>query len=261
MTCITYRDIYLSESDLLFLNARGAMFSEETIKSILTLWNNFLFRKSFFDFFNKMQLDGIEAARTFWDSNPHKDIFPHNASDIFEKMSNFYIDLGLVSKKKYDELLNEHEKLQFVNTVLRETIMRLQVNIFVESGERVWEAWKCFNDIQRAMNPEIAKNFSNIFMQSSVRFYGGEAARPSNTIENRHEIRHTCNFPVEFVLNDAADKTLKGVILNRSDSGLCINSSIPLTKGQKIIIKGSIPMQHPAFTVQWSSALMTGLAA
>jgi len=235
--------------------------SEEMNQSILNLCNIFLFRKSFFDFFNKMQLDGIEAARKFWDSHPYKDSLPPNASDIFEKMIDFYIDLSLVPKKKYDELLKEQEKLQFVNTFFRETIMRLQLNIFVESGERAWEAWKCFNGIQMAMNMEIAKNFSNLFSQSSTRFYRMDAERPLNTVENRHEIRHTCDFPVEFVLNDAADKIVKGIILNRSDSGLCINSSIPLAKGQKIIIKGSIPMPHQAFTVQWSSALMTGLAA
>jgi PAS domain S-box-containing protein len=77
----------------------------------------------------------------------------------------------------------------------------------------------------------------------------------------RQETRHNCYFPVEFALKDAVDKTVKAVVLNFSDSGLCINSSIPLNRGQKIIMKGSIPTRHHVFTVQWSSALMAGLFA
>lgn len=78
----------------------------------------------------------------------------------------------------------------------------------------------------------------------------------------RQEIRHNCYFPVEFSLKDAVDKTVKeAVVMNFSDSGLCIKSSIPLNRGQKIIMKGSIPTPHHVFTVQWSSALMAGLLA
>ena len=237
------------------------MFSEEIDKSILNLYNNFLFRKCFFDFFQKMQLEGIEAARKFWDSYPYKNIFPPNSSDIFEKMIDFYIDLSNIPKEQYDELLKEHEKLQFVNTFLRETFSQLVLKIYVESGERLREAWKNAIDSQIEMNNEIAKNFFELFNQSSNCFYGKEAVRPSNIIQRRHERRHKCDFPVEFVLNDAPDKTVKGVILNLSDFGLSINSSIPLTEGQEIFIKESIPMQHQAFTVQWCNDLIAGLSA
>jgi hypothetical protein len=237
------------------------MFNEEIDKSILNLYNNFLFRKSFFDFFQKMQLEGIEAARKFWDSHPYKNIFPSNASDIFEKMIDFYIDLSNVPKEQYDELLKEHEKLQFVNTFLRETFTQLVLKIYVESGERLREAWRNAIDRQIEMNKEIAKNFFELFSQGSTCFYGKEAEKPFYTIQRCGEIRHECDLPVEFVLNDAADKTVKGVILNFSDFGLCIDSSIPLTIGQEIIIKESIPMRYQAFIVRWSNALMTGLSA
>jgi hypothetical protein len=247
--------------DLFLLNALRAMFDEEVVKSILNLYNNFLFRKSVIDFFKKMQLDGIEAARKFWDSSPYKNIFPPNASDLFEKMIGFYIDLSLLPKKKYDELLKEREKLQFVNTLLRETFLQLHLKIYVEGGERVREEWKNVIDRQIEMNREIAKNFFELFSQGGTFFYGKEAEKPFHAIQRCGEIRHKCDLPVEFVLNDGADQTGKGVILNFSDSGLCINSSIPLNRGQRILIKGTLPTRHQEFTVRWNNALMAGLSA
>ena len=66
--------------------------------------------------------------------------------------------------------------------------------------------------------------------------------------------------PVEFNLQDADDKIVKGVILNIGDSGLCINSAIPLNKGQEITIKSFLPIRHQTFTVQWTNASLSGLA-
>ncbi len=57
-----------------------------------------------------MQLDGIEAARNFWDSYPYKNIYPPNASDIFEKMIDFYIDLSHVPKEQYDALITRSSR-------------------------------------------------------------------------------------------------------------------------------------------------------
>ena len=100
------------------------------------------------------------------------------------------------------------------------------------------------------MNKEIAKNFFELFGESGSFFSEKEVEKPLKTTGSRQEIRHKWDVPVEFVLNNGADKIVKGVILNLSDSGLCINSSIPLTIGQEIIIKESVPMRHQAFTVQ-----------
>jgi hypothetical protein len=260
LTFITHCVIYY-KFDLFLLSALRAMFDEETVKSILNLYNNFLFRISFIEFFQKMQLDGIESARKFWDSSSCKNIFPPNASDMFEIMIDFYIDLNFVPKKKYDELIKEHEKLQLVNTFLSETFMQLQLKILTESEEKVREAWKNAIDRQIEMNKDIAKNFFELFSQSGTFFYEKEAERPLTTTERCDEIRHKCDVPVEFVVNDGADQTVKGVILNFSDSGLCINSSIPLNRGQRIIIKGTIPTRHQEFTVRWNNALMAGLSA
>jgi hypothetical protein len=245
----------------LYLNAPGVMFNEELFKSLISLFNDFLFRKSFFDFFQEMQREGIEAARRFWHSYPYKNIFSPDALDMYEKMIDFYISLGLAPKAKYDEVFEEYEKLHYQNTFLRETIMQLQMKMFAEGGEKVREAWKSIIDKQIEMNKEIAKNFFEFFRQESTSFYGKRTEEPFNTIETRRETRYKSVSPVEFVLGDAADKAVKGVILNISDSGLCINSSIPLNRGQEIIIKSSLPARHKTYTVRWNNASMTGLSS
>jgi len=237
------------------------MSNEELFKSIMSLFNDFLFRKGFFDFFKIMQREGIEAARKFWHSYPYKNVFIPNALDMYEKMIDFYMSIGLAPKAKYDEVSKEHEKLHYENTFLRETIQQLQLKMFVEGGEKVREAWKSTIDKQIEMNQEIAKNFFELFSQWSTSFYGKRTEEPFNTIETRRETRYKFVSPVEFVLSDAADKTVKCVILNISDSGLCIKSSIPLKRGQEIIIKSSLPMRHKTYTAQWNNASMTGLSS
>lgn len=237
------------------------MFNEELLKSIMSLFNDFLFRKGFFDFFQKMQHEGIKAARRFWRSYPYKNVFFPNAMDMYEKMIDFYISLGLVPKAKYDKLLEEHEKLHYQNTFLRETIMQLQLKIFAESGEKVREAWESIIDKQIERNKEIAKNFFEFLRQGSTALYGKRSEEPFNTVEARSEIRYEFVSPVDFVLSDAADKTVKGVILNISDSGLRIKSSITLKSEQKIIIKSSLPIRHKTYTARWSNASMTGLSS
>jgi hypothetical protein len=159
------------------------MFDEELFTFIMSLFNNFLFRKGFFDFFQKMQREGIEAARRFWDSYPYKNLFFPNALDVYEKMIDFYMSLGLAPRTKYDEAFKEHEKLQYQNTFLRETIMQLQLKMFAEVGEKVREEWKSIIDKQIEMDEEIAKNFFEFFRQGSSSFYVKRTEEPFNAIE------------------------------------------------------------------------------
>lgn len=141
------------------------MFNEEMVKNMLELYTDPLFKKGFFDFFQKMQQEGIEAARRFWGLYPNKgSLFP-DASEIYEKMIDFYIILGFVPKMKYDEMVKENEKLKYENTFLRDTIRQLQLNIFKEGGEKVQETWKTIIDKQMEMNKEMAKNFFELFRQ------------------------------------------------------------------------------------------------
>ena len=237
------------------------MFNEEIDKSILTLFNNFLFRKCLFDIFQKKQLEGIEAARKFWDAHPCKDFFPADICDVFEKVIDFYADLSLMPKKQYDKLVQENEKLLEVNNFLRDTFSQLALKIYEESGERLREAWENTVDRQIEMNGKIAKYFFELFGGSGSSLSGKETEKPLNITWKRREIRHKSELPVELVLNNGTDKIVKGVVLNYSESGLCINSSIPLNMGQKVVIKGSISTPHEAFTVRWSNAFIAGLSA
>jgi hypothetical protein len=237
------------------------MYNEELLKSMMNLFNDFLFRKGFCDFYQKMQREGLEAARMFWRSYPYKNVFCPNALDIYEKMVDFYNSLGLAPKAKYVEAFEEHEKLHHQNTFLRETMMRLQLKMFAEGGEEVREAWESMIDKQSEVNKEIPKSFSEFFSQVSTSFDGRRTEGPFNSVETRRETRYKFESPVEFVLSDAADKTVKGVILNISNSGLCIKSYIPLKVEQKIIIKSPLPILHETYTARWYNASMAGLSS
>jgi hypothetical protein len=129
---------------------------------MMDLFTNFLFKKGFFDFFLKMQQEGIESARRFWGTYAGKDLFP-NAVDIFERMVDFYIGLGLVPSAKYDEALKENKSLNEENKFLKDMIRELQMNLFTEGGEKVQQIWHISIDKQLEMNKEIGKNFFELF--------------------------------------------------------------------------------------------------
>ena len=135
------------------------------MKNILQLYSNPLFQKGFFDFFQKMQQEGIEAAKKFWNLSPEKNSLFPNTLEIYEKLIDFYIVLGFVPKSKYEEVLKENEKLKYENLFLRDTIKQLQFKVFTEGGEKVQEVWKDIVDKQMELNKDIAKNFFELFRQ------------------------------------------------------------------------------------------------
>jgi hypothetical protein len=139
-------------------------FSQDPTKNMMRLLEDPLFRKAFFDFFLKMQEQGIASAKKFWGGYIDKDLFP-NAPDIFEKMVDFYIVLGLVPRMKYDGVLKENENLKEENTFLRDIIRELRVNLFREGGKKAQEAWGTIIDKQLELHKEIAKNFFELFRQ------------------------------------------------------------------------------------------------
>jgi len=138
------------------------MFSNECSIKMLDLFTNPLFKKGFFDFFLKMQQEGIEAARKFWGSYADKNRFP-DAIDMYERLVDFYIILGFVPRTKYDEALKENKSLKEENKFLRDTIRELQLSLFSEGGERVQQIWHGIIDKQLEANREIAKNFFDLF--------------------------------------------------------------------------------------------------
>lgn len=140
------------------------MFNDEMTNKMMDLFANPLFKKGFFDFFLKMQQEGIEAARKFWTTNANKNLFP-DAIDMYERMADFYIILGFVPRTKYDEVLNENKGLKEENKFLKDTIRELQLSLFTEGGEKVQQIWQSSIDKQLEMNKDISKNFFELFRQ------------------------------------------------------------------------------------------------
>ncbi len=134
------------------------MCSEETFRKTAELFSNPLFKKSFFDFFLKMQAEGIEAARRFWKMNPASENFPFGV-EMFEKMADFYIILGFVPGYKHEETVKEKERLRKENEFLRETMKQLQMNIFSEAGDRMQGVWESIISKQFEMNKDMSRNF------------------------------------------------------------------------------------------------------
>jgi len=134
---------------------------EDMIKNMLDLFTNPLFKIGFSEYFLKMQQDGIEAAKKFWNLSPYSKAFPYS-QDIYERIVDFYIVLGFVPRLKYDEVLKENEDLKAENQFLKNMIKDLQLNIFTEGGEKAQQLWHGIIDKQMAMKSEIANNFYEI---------------------------------------------------------------------------------------------------
>ena len=144
------------------------MFNDDCTTRMMGLFANPLFKIGFFDFFLKMQQEGIEAARKFWGTYSEKNnLFP-DALEMYERMIDFYIILGFVPRVKYDEILGENKSLKQENKFLRDTLRELQFNLFTEGGEKVQQIWHSSIDKQLEMNKEIAKNFFELFRQLKV---------------------------------------------------------------------------------------------
>ena len=136
--------------------------NEETLSNLTNLLSNPLFKMNFFEFYTKMQKEGIDAAKTFWNMNAGNSKF-FNAPEVFEKMVDFYIILGFVPSYKYDKVLRENERLRDENKLLKNAMQDLQLNVFKEGGEKAQQAWTDVIDKQFEMNRDIAKNFFDVF--------------------------------------------------------------------------------------------------
>ncbi len=144
------------------------MFNDDYKTKMNDLFTNPLFKIGFFDFFLKMQQEGIDAARKYWMAYSEKNgLFP-NVLDTYERMADFYIILGFVPRTKYDQVLSENKSLKDENKFLRDTIRELQINLFTEGGETAQQIWHKSIDKQLEVNKEIAKNFFELFRMLKV---------------------------------------------------------------------------------------------
>jgi len=144
------------------------MTSDDCNSKMNDMFTNPLFKMGFFDFFLKMQQEGIDAARKYWIKYAQENSFFPGTMDTYERMADFYIILGLVPKMKYDQVLSENKSLKEENKFLRDTIMELQLNLFAEGGEAAQRIWHKSIDKQLEVNKEISKNFFELFRMLKV---------------------------------------------------------------------------------------------
>ncbi len=144
------------------------MSKEDVTKQMMDLFTNPLFKMGFFDYFLKMQQDGIEAARKIWSSAAEKNIPVPNAAEMYEQMIDFFIILGFVPRIKYEEAVKETKNLKEENQFLRDAMRELQSNLFKEWGERGQQIWDSAIDRQLEVHREIAKSFFEMFRQLKV---------------------------------------------------------------------------------------------
>ncbi len=144
------------------------MLKDECNSEINDLFMNPLFKIGFFDFFVKMQQEGIEAARKYWMSYAQKNSLFPNVLDTYERMADFYIILGFVPRSRYEQVVSENKSLKDENKFLRDAMKELQLNLFTEGGEAAQNIWHKSIDKQLEVNKEIAKNFFELFRMLKV---------------------------------------------------------------------------------------------
>jgi len=141
------------------------MNNKDFTKFLLGLYENPSFRKGFSDFFVNMQQDGIEKAKEFWNIYPEKDKFSFEAPEVFEQMIEFYSEMGFVSRKKYDAVLSENQKIKKENDFLKRTIKEVNLKAFTEEGKKIQDSWKDIVEKQMETSKEMSESFFKIFKQ------------------------------------------------------------------------------------------------
>lgn len=144
------------------------MLKEECRTQMEDLFTNPLFKTGFFDFFVKMQQEGIESARKYWGTYMEKNSLYPNSLDMYERMADFYIIFGFVPKIRFDQVLSENKRLKEQNEFLMDTLRDLQHSLFSEGGKKAQDIWQKSIDKQLEINKEIAKTSFDLFRMLKV---------------------------------------------------------------------------------------------
>jgi len=155
----------IQQSAITIAGSRVVSQSEEFMKSLLDFYRNPLFKRGFPEFFLRVQQEGIEAAKQFWDISPlRRSLFP-DTSEIFEKMLDFYLNLGFVPFTKYEEVMKENRRLKNENEqlgkqirFLKDIIKDLNKRVFTEGGKAMQEVWETSIEKHIEMSREIANS-------------------------------------------------------------------------------------------------------
>jgi regulator of replication initiation timing len=138
--------------------------NEDLARNMMDLFTNPLFRTGFAEFAQKAQQDGIEAAKKFWGLSDYGRAFPYS-EEIYERLADFYRILGFVPSTKFNDVMEENNKLKAENQLLRNMIRDLQLNLFTEGGEKAQQLWRDIIDKQFKMNTEVASTFLEAIRQ------------------------------------------------------------------------------------------------
>jgi hypothetical protein len=140
------------------------MYTPEQARIMMELFANPMFQQGAGDFFSKMQLEGMEAAKKYWSTSPYASALP-DVQQMIERMAEFYSAMGFVPLAKYEMVLKENETLKSENKLLRETISELQKSFLAEGGVKAQQAWQGVIDKQLELNREATKSFIDVLKQ------------------------------------------------------------------------------------------------
>ena len=146
------------------------MCKEEAIDYVEELFTKPLFKRWFHEFFSKMQQEGIQAAKGFWNLSHDGDGLIPKAPELFEKLIDFYIILGFVPRQRHERALGENEKLKREKKVLTDILGELYCSVYGNGGKHMQEVWEEIMDRQKEMNRDMADMFLAFFRQRE----GGE---------------------------------------------------------------------------------------
>lgn len=135
------------------------MVKEEAIDYMEELFARPLFKRGFLEFFSKMQQEGIEAAKRFWNLSHDGDGVVPKAPELFERLIDFYIILGFVPRQRHERALGENEKLKRENKVLTDILRELYCSVYGNGWNQMQEVWEEIMDRQREMNRDMEDMF------------------------------------------------------------------------------------------------------
>ncbi|MBF0606850.1 MAG: hypothetical protein SFH39_18115 [Candidatus Magnetobacterium sp. LHC-1] len=136
---------------------------DDFLKHLMGLYSSPTFKNAFSEFFMKMQEDGLDAAKKSWEVSLYKSAVKGSGTDLFEKMIDFYSDMGFVSKKKHEAVLKENEDLKKENAFLKGIVQNMNVRVFEDGSKNIQETWKDTVEKQMELSKDIAKNFFDLF--------------------------------------------------------------------------------------------------
>jgi hypothetical protein len=72
------------------------------------------------------------------------------------------------------------------------------------------------------------------------------------SFERRKRDRFSLDSKIKYTLDGTREALLEGNLVNISAFGLCFNTTMELSKGQKIIFRDVLPNYHDTATVVWT---------